>query len=64
MLDKNNKPYCWDKEPQPNSFVPLDKYSSKPCDTKYVENCQSQSDFFNYFINDKMINMIVNSTNR
>jgi hypothetical protein len=30
MLSKNIKPYCWDKEPQPKSFVPLEKYSSKP----------------------------------
>ena len=63
MIAKNIKPYSWDKEPNPKSFTPLEKYCGEPCLSDSVKHCEKLSDFFNYFINDKMVQMIIDSTN-
>ena len=63
MIAKNIAPYSWTKEPELKSFVPIEKSSICPHLTKDVEKCENVSDFFNFFINDEMIDLLVNSTN-
>ena len=63
MLAKNIKPYVWDKEPDPNVFTPLKKYELGASLSNLVDHCQMQEDFFDFFVNNKMLDLIVNSTN-
>ena len=64
MIEKNISPYCWDKEPQLESFIPLRKYDQEPKFASVVKDCENLSDFFNFLINDQMIEIIVSSTNK
>jgi hypothetical protein len=63
MIEKNISPYCWDKDPQLESFIPLRKYDLEPKFASVVNDCENLSDFFNFLINDQMIEIIVSSTN-
>jgi hypothetical protein len=64
MIKNGIEPFSWTKEPTLDSFKQLEKYNLVPQLTKNVENCETISDFFNFFINDQMIENIVSSTNK
>ena len=63
MIAKNISPYSWDKEPNLESFEPLEKYNLDPSLTSSVSHCEFISDFFNFFIDDQMVDFIVSSSN-
>ena len=64
MQSKGIRPYSWDKEPVFNPFIPLENCSLEGKLTYKVEHCQSISDFFCFFINDEMVEIIFNATNQ
>ena len=63
MLAKNIKPYVWNKEPELSAFTPLKKYELDASLSNLVDHCQRPEDFFDFFFNDKMLDLIVCSTN-
>lgn len=63
MIKNNVKPYAWDKEPNPILFTPFKKYDQEPSLKESVKHCEKISDFFNFFLNDEIIDIVVNSTN-
>jgi hypothetical protein len=63
MKAKDIKPYIWNKEPDLSNFTPLKKYDLDPSLSSRVDHCQTAVDFFDYFINEEMLDLIVHSTN-
>ena len=63
MIAKGISPYTWEKEPNLDSFIPLEKFDQKPSLTSSVMDCNTLLEFFNFLINNQMVNLIVESTN-
>ena len=64
MHKESISPFSWDKEVVLESFQKLDDFNLKPHLSKNVDNCLEISYFFNFFINDEMIELIVRNTNK
>jgi hypothetical protein len=63
-MSKNNiKPYSWDKVFKESSFSPLEIFTGQPHLTDKVRECQKISDFFNFFFDTPMLNIIIRATN-
>ena len=63
MIAKGISPFTWENEPNLDSFIPLEKFDQKPSLTSSVMDCNTLLEFFNFLINNQMVNLIVESTN-
>ncbi len=60
---KGGDGYLWDAKPPIDTYDSFHEFTITPRLNKNVENCKTMLDFFNYFINDSMLEMVVLNTN-
>ena len=63
MLEHDLPGYKWDKNPPSSSFKPIDNYTNVPKSNSCVSSCTQMIDYFNFFLNSTMLDLIVRYSN-